>query len=508
MRLAHLQTFVVIVAGLFACQSAPPGLLHAQSKPAPSAAKNEDSQFSRPLRPDVPRVARALVRDDVAFIEWPPELVGTGALTAFDLKTGRLKWTCPVEPSIAASLSVAGDYIVQGWLTSNGHEDRLVHRATGETQALPLGDAQAAVPKDQRVWHGGLHVHDDWMVTNQIVRLSDRHVVREIDFPWRSAVSHRGKLYTIGDRDHRLNGEYVIRRTDLETGREELAVPVAELVASDREFGFGGIVAVSGDVVAISTSWRPTPNDPAVNGYVGFNLVTRRELWRAEVERRFGRAPVCFHHPDGLGLSNPIENWNPLRLRPLLIDLTTGAMQPDPEWRDPYSLLNWHLGETQPVVGLPDLDYRVGFVARNDRHAVTLQSNTKLICVDVQTGALAWKHDIGGRHVWPSITSAGDLGGYVMVPLPGGVEVFEISTGERRVIKPADVGLTAFSEPPLPAGASIPATTGRAVAAKHDWWIDSLIQSLIALPLVVWGVYFFVRRRISKRLPPRSDSPA
>ncbi|MBC8117905.1 MAG: hypothetical protein H7062_26235 [Candidatus Saccharimonas sp.] len=507
MRPAHLQTLVVAVAGLFACQSASPGLLHAQSKPAPSAAKNEDSQFARPVRREVPRVERALVRDDVAFIEWPPELVGTGALTAFNLKTGQLKWTCPVEPSIAASLSVAGDYIVEGRLTSNGREDRLIHRATGETHALPLGDAQAAVPKVQRVWHGELLVHDDWMVTYQIVRLSDRHVVREIDFPLRSAVSHRGKLYTYGDRDHRLNGEYVIRRTDLETGREELEVPVVELLAGDSSYGFGGIVAVSGDVVAISTTWRPTPNDPAVHGYTGFNLVARRELWRAEVERRFGSAPVQFRHPDGLGLSNPIENWNPPRQRPLLIDLTTGAMQPDPDWRDPYSLLNWHIGGSHLSTGMYNVEHRGCFVARNDRHAVTLLSKTTLICVDMQTGALAWKHDVGGNQFWPAITSAGNLGEYVMVPLPGGVEVFEISTGQRRVINPIDVGLTAVVDPPLPAAASIPVETGRVAHAKHDWWIDSLIQSLIALPLVAWGVYFFVRRRISKRLPPRSDSP-
>ena len=498
MRLVHLRTLVVIVAGLFACQSASPGLLHGQLKPAPSAATNEDSQFSRPLRSDVPRVERALVRDDVAFIEWPPELVGTGALTAFDLKTGQLKWTCPVEPSLAASYSIAGDYIVHGWLTNGEHEDRLIHRATGETHALPLGDAQAAVPKDQRVWHGELHVHDDWMVTDQIVRRGDMHVVRDLDFSWDIAMSHRGKLFTQGHRDRLMTNDYVLRRTDLETGRDELVVPSAELITSGDAMTQGPIVAASGDIVVIS-SYGKTMMGGTDRGYSAFNLVTRQELWRSVVDGRFGLAAVQFHHPDGFGHSNPIANW---RRCPLLIDLETGGMKPDPDWRDPYSLLSWHTGESGPSWAVKS---PIDFVARNELYAVALLSNTTLICVDLETGALAWKHDVGGNQFWPAITSAGDLGEYVMVPLPGGVEVFEISTGERRVIKPADVGLTAFAEPPLPDAKRFPVEKERSAHARHDWWIDGLIQSLIATPLIVWCVWLLARRRFSKRLPPKHD---
>ena len=445
-----------------------------------------------------------MARDEVGYIEWPPELVGTGTLTAIDLKTGQLKWTCPVDPSPGKTWSVAGDYILQGRFAQGTRDGLLIHRTTGELDVLPLGVAQAAVPKDQRAWHPGAHVHGDWAVTDQIIHLGDKRVVRDLDFSWEYAVSHCGKLFTYGYRDRRMTHEYVLRRTDLETGLDELTVPVAELAARDGAKTSGGpIVAAGGDIVVISFYEPATMNSPAAGGHRAINLVTRQESWRAVVDDRFGRAPVQYQHPDGLSLANPIANWNPSRRRPMLIDLATGAMQPDPDWRDPYSLLAWHTGEySQMGQG----QYSLDFVARNEHHAVALQSKTTLICVDLETGVLVWKHEVGGDRVWPAITSTGNLGEYLMVPIPGGLEVFEISTGQRRLIIPADVGLTGIVQPPLPTGASIPAGTGRVVPAKHDWWIDGLVQSLVALPLVAWGVYLFVRRRTRIRQPPRNDS--
>ena len=496
---SRLGAFTTIVVVLLAGLSSTSTQLQAQSPRTPS---EYSSSFKQPVRTEVPRVTSAMARDEVGFIEWPPELVGTGILTAVDLKTGQLKWTCPVEWPPGATWSVAGDYILRGWFAPNEHELRLIHRVTGEVNLLPLGDGRAAVPKDQRVWHGACHVHGDWLVTDQIIRLSDKHVVRDLDFSWDTAVSHRGKLFTYGYRDRRRTGEYVLRRTDLETGRDELTVTFAELLASDGELGYVEVVAVSGDVVAISTSLKPTPDGLAVHGYKAFNLVTRQELWRLVVDGRFGGAPVRFHHPDGLGHSHPIANWDPLRRRPLLIDLVTGEMKPDPDWRDPYSLLTWHTGEFSQV---GKAQYSLDFVARNEHHAVALQGKTNLICVDLETGVLVWKHEVGSDRVWPAITATGDLGEHLMVPLPGGLEVFEISTGQRRLITPADVGLTAIAQPPLPLGTSIPAGTNRVVPAKFDRWIDGLIQSLVAVPLVAWGVYLVVRRQSSKRQLPRTD---
>ncbi len=486
-------TFRTVVFKLLACLSAAPDLLQAQ---APMTPSEYASSFEQPVRREVARVGSAMARDEVAFIEWPAELVGAAKLTAIDLKTGQLKWTCSVEPASYATLAMAGDYILRRSFANNAYVERLIHRATGELDVLSLGDGQAAVPKDQRAWYPGVHVHGDWLVTDQIIRLEDKHVVRDLDFSWEFAVSHRGKLFTYGYRDRRPTGELVLRRTDLETGLDELEVPRTELLATDADRGFGGIVAASGDVVAISTSWQLTPNGPIVGGCQAYNLVTRREIWRAEVKGRYGGAAVQFHHLDGLGLLNPIANWNPLRQRPLLIDLATGRMEPDPDWRDPYSLLSWHTG------GLP-----IDFTARNEHYAVALLGKTSLICVDLETGQLVWKHDVGTDRVWPAITSMGDLGEYVMVPHSDSVEVFEISTGQRRVITPADVGLTAIAQPPLPAGVNTPGGTGRAANAKHDWWIDGLIQSLVALPLVAWGVYLLIRRRFPKRLPTGNDSP-
>ncbi|MEK6263111.1 MAG: hypothetical protein AABP62_31420 [Planctomycetota bacterium] len=489
----RLGTFTTIVFELLACVCSAPALLQAQAPVIPSEYA---SSLEQPVRREVARVRSAMARDEVAFIEWPPELVGAAKLTAIDLKTGQWKWTCSVEPASGATLAIAGDYILHRSFANNAYVERLIHRATGELDVLPLGDGQSAVPQDQRAWHGGMPVHGDWLVTDQIIRLGDKHVVRDLDFSWDVAMSHRGKLFTHGHRDRRMTNEYVLRRTDLETGRDDMEVPFAELLASEGMLGYVDIVAVSGDVVAISTSWQATPNGPTVRGYKAFNLVNRREIWRAEVETRFGHVAVQFHHPDGLGLRNPIANWNPLRQRPLLIDLATGRMEPDPEWRDPYSLLSWHTG------GFP-----IDFTARNEHYAVALLSKTSLICVDLETGLLVWKHDVGTDRVWPAITSTEDLGEYVMVPHPGSVDVFEISTGQRRVIKPADVGLTAIVQPPLPAGGSIPVGTGGIARAKHDWWIDGLIQSLVALPLVAWGVYLLIRRRFPKRLSTGNDSP-
>ena len=501
---SRLGAFTTVVVVLLACLSPTPSLLQAQS---PTSSSEYVSSLEQPIRREVARVRSAMARDEVGYIEWPPELVGTGTLTAIDLKTGQLKWTCSMESSLGATWSVAGDYILHGWFAPNEREWRLIHMATGEMNLLPLGDAQAAVPKDQRAWFPKGHVHGDWLVTDQIIHLGDKRVVRDLDFSWDTAVSYRGKLFTQGYRNRRMTNEYVLRRTDLETGLDELEVPVAELFASDGERGSVDVVAVSGDVVVISTSWKPTPNGPAVQGYKAFNLVTRRELWRAEVVRRFGLASVRFHHPDGLGLSNPIANWSPPRRRPLHIDLATGEMQPDPDWRDPYSLLYWHVGEYQHEFGMQEVEHRIDFPARDDRHAVALLSKSSLICVDLESGVLVWKHEVGGDRVWPAITSTGNLGEYLMVPIPGGLEVFEISTGQRRVITPTDVGLTALAEPPLPQRDRVAGGTGGVVPAKHDWWIDGLIQSLAALPLVACGVYLFIRRRNRSRQPPRNDSP-
>ena len=493
---SRLGTFATIVVVLLACLSSTPILLQAQPPRTPS---EYSASFEQPIRTEVPRVRSGMALDEVGFIEWPPELVGSGTLTAIDLKTGQLKWTSPVEPSPGAPWSVAGDYILQSFFANGTRTDRLIYRATGELNVLPLGDAQAAVPKDQRAWFPKGHVHGDWLVTDQIIHLGDKRVVRDLDFSWDTAVSHRGKLYTHGYRDRRMTNEYVLRRTDLETGRDELTVPFAELVASDNAMTPGPIVAASGDIVVISNYEKATS---AIPGYSGFNLVTRQKLWRVVTYGRFGRAAVQFHHPDGLGHSNPIANWNPLRRRPLLIDLATGGMEPDPEWRDPYSLLSWHTGELE----MREFEYSLDFVARNELYAVALQGKTNLICVDLKTGLLVWKHEVGSDRVWPAITSTGDLGEYVLVPLPGGLEVFEISTGRRRVITPTDVGLTAIVEPPLPQRDRVAGGAGGIVDAKHDWWIDGLIQSLVALPLVAWGVYLFVRRRTRSRQPLQNDS--
>ena len=95
-----------------------------------------------------------MARDEVGFIEWPPELVGTGKLTAIDLKTGQLKWTTSVEPAIDATWPIAGNYLLHRSSANGNYVERLIHRATGAVNVLPLGHAQSSVPKDQRAFHG------------------------------------------------------------------------------------------------------------------------------------------------------------------------------------------------------------------------------------------------------------------------------------------------------------------------------------------------------------------
>ena len=507
---SRLGAFTTVVVVLLACLSPTPSLLQAQSRTVPAASKIEDAPFAQPARREKPRIERALARGGTGYVWWPKSLVGQLTLTAVDLKTGQARWSLALAGESALTETLIGDRLwIRSYLgesttyLSTSVVERLIHTETGEVEVLSLPHREQSIPKAKRHWNGMTVAHDAWLVMDHIRHVADKQVIRIFDFSWESAIAHQGKLYTYGWRGSDLAAGSILRRTDLATGRDELELPLAEFYTKETGLYFNSLVAASGDLLVMMAGWRDASDGGNSSGYMAFDLASRREVWRTARDSRIGRAPVQFHHPDGLGLSNPISNWNPLRRRPLLIDLVTGGTKPDPEWRDPYSLLSWHTGESSRMgqVELP-----IDFVTRNEHYAVALLGKASLICFDPETGLLVWKHEVSSDRAWPAITSTGNLGEYVLVPLPGGLEVFEISTGQRRVITPTDVGLTAIAEPPLPAGTSIPAGTGRVVHAKHDWWIDGLIQSLLALPLVAWGVYLLVRRRFPSRLPPRNDS--
>ncbi len=449
---------------------------------------------SEPLRPDVPRVDRVAIIDDTAFVCWPRELVGKSTLTSIELNSGQAGWSREFGAATVVSLRPVDDQLFV--VTRDGTEQNefWIDSKTGEVKPRRPPACVSDSTDGLRLLYGEPVRDGSLFVTNQIYCLDNDKIIREFDFSWEHAVADQGKLYTQGSCGLGPVLGFELRRTDLKTGVDEVAATLPSLSHKSDHVVNWTLLAGRGDIVVLASS---SPGDRDEHQLVAFDLSKQQDLWRVRLPCRIRTTNAQFRESGLLECQCHISELAPCPLRPLLVDLTSGTVVPDPEWNDPYSLIHWH-GD-----GLT-----ISFASRGNGRIVATLNNNLMICVDSSTGDRLWKRDTSAGAVWPVLSRSPELGKHLLISIPGGFEVINVEDGTGKVVMAVDAGLSPRSEPSLPRMDSVVWESNVFGRARDDWQMDLVLKGILALPVMGWSLYAVLRRRRLIQTRRASDSLA
>lgn len=528
----HVIAMIGIVIAIGAVASWSPRVYGQVERPSDVFSTNL-ADPSVPL-PQLPRVEHAVVVGETVFICWPKSLVRQATLTAVDLKTGDVKWRHQFGRQDVKVLRACGDQIYCGAevprvqipadLPPDDRQsssiddpfedihDYLFHVETGK-----LTTFQRRSPKSFIYWRTPV-VDGEFLVSDLVVNASDLKIY-ELEFESYNSLIDEGKFYaTFSERvrkpetkpaptDENKSDEssvhagmrsivatnedtYIpfIRRMDLKTGVTEVIANISQL--SDGGHARWTLVAARGDRVYLQQDALPYGLRDNEFDVVCFDLVAEQAVWKTVVPRelrnvRFRDANTLQDHPQTrLDSSSDLHNGVYHR-QPILIDANTGRWQPDPDWRDPFSLMHWHTNMDSIVQ-----------VMKNDRCIVVLRRDAALICIDPITGQRLWRGEAAGP--WPAFAEI--LTDQLVLPCLGGIDIYDVMSGQSHRLLPEDVGLRTDPSLRLPKKLSVerdPTLTD----ARSDRFYDRQLMLLPAIPLVVWvcfRLFVWIRRGRSK----------
>lgn len=512
------------------------------AQPPKSAASDIDDP-TKPIR-QLPRIEHASVVGDTVYLCWPRSLVGQATLTAFDLKTSQVKWShqfgvhdvtlmrlfgdqvyCSTAPEARPGTFGAPASIAYGApLAIDPFQDIHDYLFDGQTGAAIM--SRTITPTGLRRWREPI-IDNDYLITDRVFRSSDSKSY-ELDFVWDDALIDGDKFYTLTDEytrtptfepppertrivaepstpvstsaqspDQATRGEapavveqktfHVVRRTNLKTGTVEIKVDLPEQIGDEQVYWRP--IAARDDLVYLHAQYSHPITYKDYN-VVCYDIVQQKIVWKTvtpcELSHvRFRDADLLEGQPRTQALSIFETEHGPYERHPLVIDVKTGQCQPDPVWRDPFSLVRWYTG-IAPIV----------HVMKNDQHIVVLLNDSTIMCIDSVTGRLIWRREASGP--WPPFSD--QLSDRLVLPCPGGAEIYDVATGDRHRIGPEDVGLTMAATMRLPRQLSIepdPALTD----IRSDRITDRQLMLLPLIPLVAWvsfRLFFWLRRGNSK----------
>ena len=492
------------------------------------------SNFEDPAAPlpQLPRIELCAVVGNTAYVCWPRSLVGEATLTAVDLKTKKLKWSHPFGKQVVQFLTTFGDQIYcvadrqrvvrPGRLVSDVTDTSFdnesfesIHDYLFQVETGKLTTLGRLSP--EKVIYGKKPVIDgNFLVGDLVIDATDLRSY-ELDFESSNALIQKGKLFVVfweyvrnvetkaspdeekGDgssenTDTRglfaaggdLQIPYV-RRVDLKTGNVEVT---ARLPGSKGEPNARWtLVAADGDRIYLQeheVSYAQRDDERTVTCY---DIVQEQQIWSTVVPRelsnlRFRDPTTLEDQPRTRQDSGAVSGGSYVR-HPLLIDASTGRWQPDPDWRDPYSFIHWHTNIDSIVQ-----------VMKNDRYIVVLHKDAALICIDSVTGQRLWRGEAATP--WPPFSEV--LTDQLVLPCLGGIDIYDVATGQCHRLLPKDVGLKVERSLELPTNRSAnrdPTLTH----ASSDKFYERQLVLLLALPVVGWICFrtlFWLRRPRSK----------
>jgi|GEM_PF-3421614 len=478
--------------------------------------------------PQLPRVEHAVVVGNMAYICWPRSLVGQATITALDLQTLQTKWSRPIDDYDVKLLRLFGDLLYCGVGENaptryDGPRPNSYELSFEWLLKIETGELAYERTVDRTRWRHPI-LGDSYLVTNQIVDSSGQ-LIAELDFAWYQAKIRQGQLYTIGDSDdvpksvadltriqrrqsadgvfrsseridsvsRELKSIHVLRVTDLATGVTQLTVPLpTPFAVSDAEGWLWNLVAATDDRVALQV-YQSDLNSTKKGQLICYDFRQAIVVWRQTVPCEIGRVRLIKQSAiDGktpattmlecqcrCSPATPHElEHGTFERQPLMIDWATGECRVDKQWSDPASMLAWHIGSDSIL-----------HLSQNDRYIVAVLNQAQLLAIDSADGQLLWRHDVADA--WPPFSDA--LDELYVAPTLGGIEITEVATGRTRRIKPEHVELQIVPILQLPKQLAIDQDTVLS-DARTDWFYDRPLMMLPVVPLVVWGLYLFLRK--------------
>ena len=416
--------------------------------------------------------------DENFFCYWPSWQVTESSVTAIELSTGRHLWSKP------ANLALPLTYrIDEGWLqyeTTDGEQVsarrtngrrtfHLVHSTNGQERTYPA-ELELRSIVDQ-TW-----VHRDHCLTPQglVVRCSDGAMIGYLGPGEHQTLVTEGLLFAttlVPDVSNTHFEKRLLRRFNLKTMEveREMELPL--------ENGWR-IVAARADLVVGKSE---VPNRTPL--LVCVNIDEKKNLWSTSIPISVRTSPFEWIDDSELILTMGIHG----QIRPMKVNLTTGAVFPDRNWHDPRLLLAWH----QESGHYPD------FVAYNEKFIVGQWRYFELSCVDSQTGEIIWNHGTSKYVIGRIFSSPERLGDYLIAESKEGFDIVSVAKGDRLAITPAQVGLK-INPKRLMAddeeAESVSAPSSLFGDSSQDWlWDQGLLLGPL-IPIVGWMFWSAVRR--------------
>ena len=155
------------------------------------------------------------------------------------------------------------------------------------------------------------------------------------------------------------------------------------------------VVGARGDIVVGRT--ESVDGEPQL---VCMELDHQTERWRIPIPKSVKTSPALWVDESKLVLAASTHGM----IRPFLVELETGAWEPDRSWQDPRLVLTWY----QEGALYPD------FVTVNEKFTVGRWRYLQLVCVNTTTGQLIWNHNAGEFQIGSVYGMESRLGDYII----------------------------------------------------------------------------------------------
>ena len=420
----------------------------------------------------------AVLDDSCVYCYWPKSSVTEPTMTAIELATGQLRWKHPAKLAHPVNFRVE-----EGWLqfeTTEGDPGsfrrssgpktfHLVNAASGEEINIP--DATNLRSSVDRTW-----VYQNRCLTSkgQLIDCQGGRIIGELGFGEHQTITGNGSFLVMTLFPDESNTHFerrLLRKFDLETMALELEMELP-LEESWR------IIGVQGDLVVGRIEL------PDRSSFLScLDLASRNQRWRVPVPKSVFASNCQWEGTSLLILSAGVHGL----VRPLRVDMESGAMSPDQSWFDPRLLLAWHQEAGQYA----------DFVASNDRFLIGRWRYLQLSCVNAKTGELFWNQGTGDYLIGRVFAANAGLTDYVVAETKTGIDIINVATGHRNSITPEQVGLNVLpleNYLEVEKESQTDATNALFGDSSIDWLLDKglLLGSLI--PFAGWLFWSLIRR--------------
>lgn len=426
--------------------------------------------------------------DEINFYcVWPEWHVRPPMLTAVELATGKLRWSSSGRFVLPNTFRAEGGWVIfanserpqmnfngTGWIEAF----HIINSETGAEIAIPHDESRNTFVDRPRVQQGRCLT-----LQGQVVQCDDGSVIGDLGPGEHQTLLADGRLYVatlqVNESDQydrrrffrRFEFKSMRLEREMELPLEVTWIPVAardEIVIAKSEVAERQYQLVRLDLQHKDIRWR-----------VKFprSVLASQAIWDGDtkVTLAMGGASV---------------------IRPITVDIATGAIAPDPNWQDPHAVLAWHGEPTR----FPDL------VACNATRILGRWRFQQIICVDSTTGQLMWEQSAGDHLISRLFCHPQGMGNYVVAETDDGFDIITVETGERKRLTPRDLGLQSIRAS-QPVDKDERPTNEVADylfrSRSNDWIWDRALLLAPLLPLAVWLPWALFRRRYPYSEPPK-----